>query len=78
MESLLPKFGLVANGAKRNAMFDVTDVTLYKHSETLASFFVLPSRNDQKMQEFKKNVPLKVLGIAGKQNLAACHTFHAM
>ena len=33
-----PKFGQAASGAKRKVMFDVTDVTLCKHSETLAPF----------------------------------------
>ena len=42
-----------------------------------AIFPVLPSQNDQKIQEFKRNTPLKVLGIAGKQNLAACQKFLA-
>ena len=80
MESLLQKFRPVANGVKRKVIFDITDVTLCKHSETLvsASFPVLPSQNDQKMQEFNRNKPLKALAIAGKQTLAASHAFHAM
>ena len=41
VRSLLPKFGPVANGAKRKVTFDVTYVTLCKHSETLAPFFCL-------------------------------------
>ena len=41
MESLLPNFGPVARGAKRKMMFDVTDVTLCKHSETFAPFSCL-------------------------------------
>ena len=76
VESLLPKFGLVANGAKRKLTFDIMDVTC-KHSETLAPFF-LSYHLEMIIKEFKRNTPLKVLGIAGKQNLAACHTFHAM
>ena len=40
MESLLPKFGPVTNGAKRKMTFDVTVVTLCKHSDTWAPFFL--------------------------------------
>ena len=41
MESLLPKFRPVANGAKHKVAFDVTkDVVLCKHSETLVPFYL--------------------------------------
>ena len=41
MESLIPKFRPVAHGAKRKMMFVIMDVTLCKHSETLAPFSCL-------------------------------------
>ena len=81
MKSLLPKFVPVANGAKCKVTFDVTDVTLCKHSETFVPFSCLTvSKWSEiiKKNKIKKATPLKVLGNAGKQNLAACHAFHAM
>ena len=78
MESLLPKYGPVANGAKCKVRFDVTDVTLCKHSEMLGHFSSLTISKLSENARFKSSMPLKVLGIAGKQNLAPSHVFHAM
>ena len=45
----------------------IMNVTLCKHSETVAPFACLvTSRNDQKLKEFKRDTPLKILEIAGK------------
>ena len=63
----------MAHGPKRKMMFDLTDVMSCEHSETLA-----PSGHDQELQEVKSNKLLKVLGIAGNQNLATCHAYHVI
>ena len=78
MDRCFQNFRPVANGAKHKGTFDVTDVTYVTFRDINAIFSVLQFQNDQKMQEFKRNMPLKVLGIRGKQNLTACHAFHAM
>ena len=68
MESLLPKFGPVANGAKSKRMWRCVNIQRRQRH-----FPALPSQNDQKLQEFRRDTSLKVLGIAGKENLNACH-----
>ena len=43
-----------------------------------AIFLPLPSGNDRKSQESKRNKQLKVLGIAGEQNLSSSHAFYVI
>ena len=62
IESLLPNFGPVTNGAKRKVMFDVTDVTLYKHSETSAIFLPYRLEMIRNFKNLKGIRPWKYLG----------------
>ena len=76
---MLPKFGPVAHGTKHKMTLNVTNVTLCKHSETLAPFiFLLPSRNDQKLQTPGRNKLLKIFGIVGKQTFSTGQAFHVI